>query len=135
MAEFKDVMRQYKRMCDEFRSGLHEKYCDECPVSSIVNGKDATCTEVVRSAPEWFEKTVMDWAEKHPEPRYPTWEEWHKTNFPDARPDICPNYFMSNKPLGTCAVSCKKCANTTIPADIAEKLGIKPIGGKTDENA
>lgn len=115
MAEFQEVMRQYKRLCKEFRSGLHSKYCVECPVSSVRNGKDATCTEVMRSEPEWFEKSVMDWAAANPEPRYPSWKEWHETNFPDAKHDICPNFFMSKKPLGTCAISCAKCANTPYP--------------------
>ena len=136
MAEFQEVMKQYNRLCNEFRSGLHVKYCDECPVSSVKNGKNLTCTEVMRSDPEWFEKTVMDWAAANPEPKYPTWKQWWEDNFPDAseRFPPCRGYFMD---LGDrrkeCRIPCEKCKNTPIPADIAEKLGIKPIGGK--ENA
>lgn len=131
MAEFYEVMKQAKRMCRSFGAA-----CDGCKLHwfdgetlCLLSGTPQTWHD---SKMQDAERIVMDWAEKHPEPRYPTWEEWHKTNFPDARPNICPNYFMSNKPLGTCAVSCKKCANTPIPADIAKKLGIKPIGGGGD---
>ncbi len=118
MAEFVEVLRQAKRMC--------KANCEECPLSHTVGN---ICPIAVTGNDEIaeIERIVMDWAASHPEPRYPTWEEWHKTNFPDADHNICPSYFMSNKPLGTCAVSCKECTNTPIPADIAEKLGIKPI--------
>jgi len=126
MAEFQDVMKQAARMCR-----AHEE-CEECPVNMIADMVPSGCLFGSGIDAGYIEDKIMGWAEKHPEPRYPTWEEWHKTNFPDARPNICPNYFMSNKPLGTCAVSCKKCANTPIPADIAKKLGIKPIGGGGD---
>ncbi len=129
MAEFKEVMRQARRMCN--RIPLHK--CGDCKVHSgkmcLFKRYPVNMTE--ENAAE-LERVVMAWAEEHPEPRCPTWVEWYKANFPDARHDICPNYFMSNKPLGTCAVSCKKCTNTPIPADIAEKLGIKPVGGDAD---
>ena len=131
MAEFQVVMKQYNRLCAEYRSGRHEKYCNECPVSSITNGKDATCTEVMRSDPEWFEKTVMDWAAAHPEPRYPTWEEWGKEwkrKFPEAEAVPCISLFTK---AGSCE-NCTDCRKQPIPADIAEKLGIRPIGGSAE---
>ena len=131
MAEFAEVIRQVKRMCEE-----DKKMCAGCPML-----KKATC--IFQRLPEEYdveemrqaERIIMDWAAQNPEPRYPTWEEWQKANFPNALHSICPNYFMREKPLGTCAVSCAKCTGTPIPADIAEKLGIKPIGGARDENA
>ena len=46
----------------------------------------------------------MEWAEAHPEPEYPTWVEWFNS-------------------MG--GVDCGE----PIPADIAEKLGIKPKEG------
>ena len=128
MAEFQEVMKQAKRMCKAHTCGdcplrTMECECRMCFPPDEIGGQKEL---------EAIQHIVMDWAKAHPEPRYPTWEEWHKANFPGARHDICPNYFMSNKPLGTCAVSCKKCANTPIPADVAEKLGIKPIEVKND---
>lgn len=128
MAEFQEVVKQAARMCQSFGAD-----CNGCKL----HWRDGETLCVFVGKPKAWrpnkmtdaECIVMDWAASHPEPRYPTWEEWHKTNFPDAIHDICPIRFMPNKPLGTCAVSCKKCTNTPIPAEIAEKLGIKPIGG------
>lgn len=127
MAEFTEVMRQYNRLCAEYRSGRHEKYCNECPVSSVLNGKNATCTEVMRSDPEWFEKTVMDWAAEHPEPVYPTWREWQNSMFPDAHKFVKPCEF-GRRDRFNCVdnITCVECMEQQIPADIAEKLGIKP---------
>lgn len=129
MAEFCEVMRQAARMCAQ-----HGNSCEGCPVYD--DGIECP----LEGPPEsWklhrfaeYERMVMDWAEKHPEPRYPTWVEWWKANFPNALHSICPHYFMREKPLGTCAASCAKCISTPIPADIAEKLGIKPMGGEED---
>lgn len=129
MADFQEVMRQAARMCR-----AHEE-CEECPVNMIADMVPSGCLFGSGIDAEYIEEKIMGWAADNPEPRYPTWEEWHKANFPGVRHDICPNFFMLEKPLGTCTVSCKKCTNTPIPADIAEKLGIKPIGGKIDENA
>lgn len=134
MAEFKVVMKQYNRLCNEFRSGLHVKYCDECPVSSVKNGKNLTCTEVVRSDPEWFEKIVMDWAAKNPEPRYPSWNEAWKQAFPNGGLVPCPMHFDARCKPDDCS-SCSACKERPISADIAEKLGVKPIGGAEDEKA
>lgn len=131
MAEFQKIMTQYNRLCEEYRYGRRRENCDECPVSSTNNGKNVTCYELMRSNPEWFEKIVMEWAEKHPEPRYPTWKQWWEDNFPDAseRFPPCRGYFMD---LGDrrkeCRIPCEKCKEQSIPADIAEKLGIKQIG-------
>lgn len=44
-----------------------------------------------------IERVVMRWAAEHPEPQYPTWEEWQKTNFPDAESAIFPCSFDSKK--------------------------------------
>ena len=124
MAEFSEVMRQARRMCEADESwcskcDVHENRC--CVYSFLPKEYD---TQKLQE----FERIVMQWAAEHPEPRYPTWAEWQKANFPDATLEICPNHFMEKKPLGTCAIPCAKCMSTPIPADIAAKLGIKPIG-------
>lgn len=126
MTEFSVVMKHAKRMCRQIAD------CNQCPLDLPEGCKMQPYSLPDKWDVEEFEKAadiVMDWAEKHPEPRYPTWTEWQKANFPNALHDICPNYFMPKKPLGTCATSCERCRNTPIPADIAEKLGVKPIGG------
>ena len=82
------------------------------------------------------ERIVMDWAAENPEPRYPTWKEWQDTNFPNNDALMRPCIFESEEYFECkLEIDCEKCMNKPIPADIAEKLGIKPIGGKTDENA
>ena len=52
-----------------------------------------------------FEEFITKWAEKHPEPVYPTWEAWIKWQM---------GYDIKDH----------------IPVDIAEKLGIKPKEAK-----
>ena len=129
MTEFQTMMQEAARMCGE-----HDE-CGNCPLREMVDMADIYCPIPIMRQLDTakVEAAVMVWAAAHPEPRYPTWTEWHKANFPDSNYAICPNYFTSKRPLGTCAVSCEKCTNTPIPADIAEKLGIKPIGGNEND--
>lgn len=51
MAEFKEVMKQKKRMCE-----YCEENCNSCDGSIFVSNSD----------PDRFEKFVMDWAKEHP---------------------------------------------------------------------
>ena len=122
MAEFTDVMRQAKRMCESFSDG----HCSECPIG---NAKVLECGITVTSEMDCkeVERRVMQWAAKHPEPVYPTWDEWQKSVFPDAAIDITPCAFGSRDRLN-CFLekTCSTCKEQQIPADIAEKLGIKP---------
>lgn len=122
MAEFTEVMRQAKRMC-----AAHGGMCKirNCP---MVNGEacrfaadqdDVDYNEV--------ERIIMAWAAKHPAPRYPTWREWQKNVFPDAGDDMYPCSFLSYTECGCKRSSCDECRERPIPADIAAKLGIKPI--------
>lgn len=103
MAEFTEVMRQAKRMC---------KSCAEC----------SGCAMRYQ-----FERIVMTWAAEHPEPRYPTWNEWHRSMFPDATALIRPCEFESVTVQECYNRTCITCIDRQIPADIAAKLGIKPI--------
>ena len=124
MAEFQEVVRQIKRMCTK------QNHCYECPMRVITyaNGgnKPLSCIAAVcDDEVERLEKIVMDWAAKHPEPRRPSWVEWQKTNFPDSGNFICPAVYM---PKNYCEGNCDVCRKKPIPADIAEKLGIKPMG-------
>lgn len=123
MAEFVEVMRQARRMCKAFSDG----HCSECPIG---NAKKLECGITVTSEMECeeVERRVMHWAADHPEPVYPTWNEWYMKNFPDAYYDgkrICPIVFACKRNCDS-ETSCDKCRDRPIPADIAEKLGIKP---------
>ena len=72
--------------------------CAECPLMK----EQDDCWDYAKKHPAVFERRVMDWAEAHPWTKYPTWAEWLRD--------------MNIHGMDT------------IPADIAEKLGIKPKG-------
>lgn len=106
------------------------KGCGKCPAGKLrsANGvclvrriaKVDNCEEQI----EW----LRAWAAEHPEPRYPTWNEWQHSMFPDAGDNMNPCSFLSHR---ECKCnwwsSCDECREQPIPADIAAKLGIKPI--------
>lgn len=122
MAEFTEVMRHVKRMCDATVGGK----CQECTLwrteteSCSLYGDD----DGVDYAD--MERRVMAWAAEHPAPRYPTWREWQKSTFSGATASVLPCSYVSRAELGCCGV-CDTCRNEPIPADIAAKLGIRPI--------
>lgn len=113
--------------------------CYECPANVICNvnecHKRISCVASI-SEDKNVERIVMGWAKENPEPRYPSWHEAWKQLFPDGQGSPCPAaYAMKHEPEWCGSNDCKRCKERPIPADIAEKLGIKPIGGKNDENA
>lgn len=123
MAEFTEVMRHAKRMCDAIVGGR----CRECTLwrpeteSCSLYGDD----DGVDYAD--MERRVMAWAAEHPAPRYPTWREWQHSMFPDADEKMHPCSFRSYTECGCKRSSCDECRERPIPADIAAKLGIRPI--------
>lgn len=123
MAEFQEVMRLARRMCVTVND------CDQCELMTDAGCRFAIFGDDAKYSSE-IEHIVMDWAAKNPEPRYPSWIEWQGANFQMAERAICAAYFMDAGDAG-CYVNgrCDKCREKPISADIAEKLGIKPIGG------
>ena len=118
MAEFADVMRQAKRMCDNCGCGECQLNNGEvCRLGTDHDGEDYSDVE----------RIIMAWASEHPEPRYPTWNEWQHSMFPDASEKMIPCSFASMDKLGCAGFRCKECREQPIPADIADKLGIKHI--------
>lgn len=123
MAEFTEVMRQAKRMC-----AANGGMCGarNCPLD---NGE--TC----RLLPDYdgedyneLERIIIDWARKHPEPVYPSWEEGWRQLFPDAKYTPCPNSFGNKYMVRDCKyLICTDCKSSPMPAEVAEKLGVKPI--------
>ena len=122
MAEYVEVMRQKKRMCDSYKN------CKACPISESPDKKreHLLCTDFMYAHPDIAEELIMKWVSENPESKYPTWREWHKAEFPDAGSEIAPCHFM---PRSECCkdYNCRNCDTQPIPAHIAEKLGIKPI--------
>lgn len=127
MAEFKEVMRQAERMHNSANCE-----CADCPIHAYIKASDFTgdCEDVARVMPDTFEAIVMAWASDHPEPVYPTWEEWQEQVFPNNGHIIHPCAFMekSDTCLKDSGFTCAECRKQPIPAYIAEKLGIKPKG-------
>lgn len=131
MAEFVDVMKTARRMCKSMDK------CYVCPLHGIF---DECCLQInkpyyyVDSYLARYEADIMKWGAENPESRYPTWQEWQQKNFPDSLYNLIPCEFMAmdNEKCLSYYRDCKKCANQPIPADIAQKLGIKPV---TKENS
>lgn len=124
MAEFAEVMKQRKRMCKTIKA------CAFCPLGFGNNGTNDDCVEIGLNKPEEAEKIIMEWAAAHPEPVYPSWNEAWKQLFPDAARQSespCLKYFLSADRINCRGIPCRDCTAKPIPADIAEKLGIKPI--------
>lgn len=124
MAEFTEVMRQAKRLC-----AAHGSMCSmrNCPLDS---------GEACRLLPDHdgedfseLERIIMDWAAEHPEPVYPSWEEGWRQLFPETCHVPCPDNFGPEYRVPECIRSapCTACKSRPMPADVAEKLGIKPI--------
>ena len=110
MAEFTEVMHQWARMCEAY------DMCKKC----ALNWEDIQFCHVPdtpRGAVDFIERTVMDWAAKNPEPVYPTWFEWFAQLGLAYKDDDCT---AGGHRINVAALS------KPIPADIAEKLGIKP---------
>ena len=116
-------MLQARRMGESFSDG-----CRECPIG---DADELECGITVTSWMECeeVERRVMQWAAEHPEPVYPTWDEWQNSVFPDAEIDITPCTFGSRDRFNCSEKTCDECMEQQIPAYIAEKLGIKPKEG------
>lgn len=124
MAEFKNVHRNMVRMCDAIRA--EDNGCAPCPLDGIC-AKFITLSE---DAIATIERVVTQWAAEHPEPVYPSWEEGWKQLFPEAEISIlCPKVFGDKYSCDWChdVNDCDVCLKRPIPAEVAEKLGIKPI--------
>ena len=109
MAEFQEVMKQYKRLLVAHNSG------EETPI-------DVHYPCMMENT-EHFEETVMAWAAEHPEPQYQTWSEWFVSM------GMLPDKWDSLPPGKLYVGWLPDLMHTPIPADIAEKLGIEPKEG------
>lgn len=126
MAEFQEVMRQAKRMCK-----AHDE-CNDCTLKEMADAAGLYCPIHTMCNLDFvkFETAVMNWAASHPEPKYPSWREAWKQLFPDRQRTPCPGCCGKKYAPEWCGQEeCGECKNRPIPADIADKLGIKPVGG------
>ena len=106
MAEFAQIMKDWRRMCKMFSDEEHE--CEGCPLEDITeHACGAIFEDEFADVADWaeLERRVTKWAKENPEPKYPTWGEYLHT--------------LHNEPSS-------RELSKLIPADIAEKLGIGP---------
>lgn len=128
MAEFMEVMKATRRMCESINK------CSDCP---LMDASTELC--YLDKCPEEYndsdfiqhEAIIMKWAA---EPReYPTWREWQQANFPNKSSTIHPCKYISYTDAHCSDYKdCGDCANQPIPADIAKKLGVQPITKAND---
>ena len=118
VAEFQEVMKQWRRMCAD---GSKEYSCQSCKMYSEID--ESVCHGIPdEDEAKIIERYVMQWAEEHPEPVYPTWGEWlHSLHIVGVHAMRAP------KPNFYYPIDDK--FNDPIPADIAQKLGIEPKEG------
>ena len=124
MEQFVEVMKQARRLCAAHGSICTDSNCpldngEACRLNIDLDGEDYND----------LERIIMDWSAEHPEPVYPSWYEYQQQTFPGLKSCwICP--LAVGAPCQcksvTNAQACKKCRNSPIPAEIAEKLGIRP---------
>lgn len=106
MAEFKEVMKQYRRMCKSYPQ------CDGCPFKTELGCNCQPDSLIEEEDFDIWETTVMNWARNHPEPVYPTIRE-------------LVNYIMNKIPGESVSYE------TRIPANIAKEFNILPINEGT----
>ena len=122
MAEFTEVMRQAKRMCAANGGMCGASNCpldngDACRLLPDHDGEDYN----------ELERIIMDWAAEHPEPVYPNWEDGWRQIFPNGIDTPCPSEYDAKYGHDCLKLSCLNCKRRSMPAEVAEKLGIKPI--------
>ena len=130
MAEFMEVMRQARRLCAAHDGMCNYRNCpldngNECRLNIDLDGEDYN----------ELERIIMDWAEEHPEPVYPSWKEAWQKLFPNACEVPCPRKCFDEGcfPIFICAKhDCDRCKARQMDPEIAEKLGIRPKEGCND---
>lgn len=73
MAEYSEVIKQFKRMC---RYTNHSGLPNECPLYCKGHGCNISHCRLLAFEDKKFQNVVMSWAAEHPEPVYPAWRDW-----------------------------------------------------------
>lgn len=121
MAEFKEVCKQWRRMCEAANE------CGGNCVALCALAHNEFCGNLIQATDkdiENAETVIMEWAKKNPEPVYPTWIDWLMSEGVIPTNYMAANSTDSEVRAGTFYVTIK--AFKPIPDDIAEKLGIAP---------
>lgn len=121
MAEFQEVIRQKNRMCQSV-------LCCKCDIYLMCGQELSECPQFISNNPKKAEEVIMAWAKENPEPVYPLWGEWLVSigaahNAPTGIPFQTADGRIIDPPWEICVDLYEP-----IPADIAQKLGIRPKG-------
>lgn len=104
MAEFIGVVYTIQRICKRA-----DGRCPACILGEFACPNNVRFDTTDEAAFRELEDVVTKWAEENPEPVYPAWRDWLRSQYPMMGP-----YTMTD------------ILEAPIPADIAEKLGIEP---------
>lgn len=134
MAEFQEVCRQALRMAKTMNAETGYPM-DYLGLYITTDGEVPAELGRVAVTPEKIERDIMEWAAAYPEPKYPSWNEAWEQLFPNAYHsahacDVCSpciKHFLPPERVKCSGVRCVDCLDEPIPADIAEKLGVKPL--------
>lgn len=107
MAEFIDVVHTIQRICKRA-----DGRCPACLLGEFACPNNVRFDKTDEAAFRELEDVVNKWAEENQEPVYPSWFEWLK----------------SVGVLPADQIVCHSGLEQSIPADIAQKLGIEPKG-------
>ena len=118
MAEFREVMKQWRRFCKSHSN------CGECEFDGKGICGEAHLSDVPYSD---MELRIMAWAAEHPEPVYPLWGEWLVSIGAARRVPAGIHFQLANGDIIDPPYEIAVNFYDHIPADIAEKLGIEPI--------
>lgn len=126
MAEFQDVMKQWRRMCDKMRE--QGDWCQSaiCPLGGKCQFPSTTDSVTV-------EKIVMEWAAENPEPVYPSWDEWLLSVGGGKEQTYEVHGYSGNTEVVDFETQVIA-LNEPIPAETAKRLGVKPKEGTEWEN-
>ena len=117
MAEFVQIMKDWRRMCKAQDDGSNRDVCATCPFGILGEG----CSSIYEDDMDYakLESVVVEWAKKHPLPKMMTFYEWLTTLINDKYK----NRIVDDHDFVAWLDA------TPIPADIAQKLGIEPKEG------
>jgi len=115
-----DFLKNWKRMCASFDS------CEECPLSrSTPWGKEACINDGIECIPDDAVEIVERWMMESSQPMY---ETWHNYLVKQGVISIEASLFDINHAVLNIL------QKTHIRPDIAEKLGLDPIGVISEED-
>lgn len=139
MSDFTKTMKDWKRMCDKMDKDYGtDACCTHCPLSLegvVIDGCDAIYTHWAANA-DWDKvaSIIEEWAAENPEPVYPTWAEWLiEHGLTEYQGNVFNDYRKDGPFVTKIDAVLSKAAYKPIPADIAEKLGLKPKGGNEND--